>query len=132
MQLSPSVLAEEIAGASILLGILIGHECIEDGDDLTARFIHDQCRDDEDEIVSPDVADESFLTTHPFYDVVKDLREQIDVAACRHLVEEASTYHATPLAQAGSLDTDVRFCRDLREVEYDSGEARLSLQEFDH
>jgi hypothetical protein len=66
MELPPPVLAEKVSSTSVLLGILIGHQRIEDGHDLAARLVHDRRRNNEDEIVATDVADKPCLRTIPF------------------------------------------------------------------
>ena len=67
-------------GATILLRILIRDQRVEDRDDLGADLGHRGNRDDEDEIVAADVADEALLVTHAFDDVVQNLRENSDDA----------------------------------------------------
>src|SRR5258705_7199438 len=75
MKLAASVVAEEIAGTTVLLRILIGNEEIEHVHDLRAGFSHRLRRHDEDEVVATDVSDEALLSTQPLHDVVQDLRE---------------------------------------------------------
>ena len=74
MQLTPAVLTEEISGPTILLVVLQRYQNIEDGQDLGAHRVNLGAGDDEDEIVSPNVTDESPGAQQPLYDVVQNSR----------------------------------------------------------
>src|SRR5688572_25447719 len=78
MQLSTSILSEEVSGTAILLRVLVRYQGVEDRHDLRARIGHRQHRNDEDEVVASDVTDESVFGTDTFYHIVEDLRENSD------------------------------------------------------
>src|SRR6185437_7937713 len=65
MQLSAPVLAEIISRLPILFGILIGHEQIENGDDLLADLRRLPHRHEEDEVVATNMSDEAAFWREP-------------------------------------------------------------------
>ena len=80
MQLPAPVLAEEVAGAAILLGVLIRDERIKT-DRISAHVSGTVAAgDDEDEVVASDVTDEPAFAADPFHDVVQDLGEDANHA----------------------------------------------------
>src|SRR5688572_18406576 len=71
MELSPTILTEEVARPSIRFGVLKWHKQVEHFDDLGANGLNRASRNDEDEVVAADVTDEPLLTAHPFHDVMQ-------------------------------------------------------------
>src|SRR6185503_21140259 len=80
VQLASAILAEEIARSPVLLRILKRDQRIEDRHDLRADLGNRRGRNDEDEIVAADVADESLLVTAALHHVVENLRENANDA----------------------------------------------------
>jgi len=80
MQLAPAILAEKISRPPILLRVLIRNQHVEHRHDLAAALVHRRCGDDENEIISADVADESILVANAFDDVMENLRENANDA----------------------------------------------------
>src|SRR5882724_8291354 len=80
VQLAPPVLAEEVAGPPILLVVLQRDQGVKHTQDLGAHPVNLGRRNDEDEVVTPDVAHEPPGPQHAFDHVVQDPGEKIDDA----------------------------------------------------
>src|SRR5215213_9500134 len=80
MQLAPAIFPEEIARPAILVVVLQGHQRVEHLENLTAYGTDVLCRNDEDEVVPPDVPHEASRPQETLYHVVEDPGENVDDA----------------------------------------------------
>src|SRR5437868_2430620 len=80
IELAPAILAEEVAGAAILLRILVRREQIERGHNLSTNRRDRVVRYYEDKIIAANVPDKSVLAAGSLHHVVQKLGENADHA----------------------------------------------------
>jgi len=80
MQLAAPILSKIVAGATVLFGVLVRHNGVEDGHHFAADLLHRLHRDHEQEIVTADMPHEAALRHRALHDIVQDLRQNADHA----------------------------------------------------
>src|SRR5205823_4339040 len=96
VQLTAPILAEVVPGPAVLLVVLVRNQRVEHLEHLAAHVGDRVERDDEDEVVPPDVPDEPAVAEQSFHDVVEDARQDVDdpiaVVVALELIQVGVTY----------------------------------------